>query len=1239
MRWEHKEKRSRERGVAVVVVLAMVGLMTVLAVGMMGHVDYVRETAVGTAEADGAVMLADSAVQVAVAQLRAGTEAVRDDGGAAPWTSQPGQLTVWRMDGRVVRRVKLYSDARMVETGEGGEERGGLERWAEVPGRYVDLNAPVVERDGRRRFPIVDPTAAVAGDGGEAVEGFGVDARRAVEGTVVAERGGALPMPVQWIYQLEDGTLGTLDESGRLVTAGPGKPGKGNRITGRFAFWCDDETCKVNAATAGEGVFWDTPRADTAQERALAMRQPLRWEYHRQPGHPAAVCLSSVLAPGRRFDAEGFGAEPRRSGGVMGSMRAADFLGLLQLGRQESGYEWAGTSVGGTAVPEVFGVGKRAMRLGRLGEVEELVWEAGGDGGDGGREVAGWFRGREDRREMVREREFFLTTRSAAPETTLGGLPRVALWPIHTSTAERGGMMGGPVERSTAYDAAVAAASRVGTRVYCVQRSRPGDGEFDLRTAAGGANAALLDYLRGLTGRAVPGFYREDEGMRTFAEKYGSGAGSDREGILLGMLDYVRAANFSDGQLAADSQFPVLCPGNAHEGFGQVSPLGGGAGEVRGMGRMLTISEVALWMVCRAEVGADGRVRGVPSAANRGALRRPGQREVEVGMLLEAFVPSQGWADYRPYVSVGLSGGGVETRPEEGGAWPVMYLNGMALVPTLARPLAQSPADPPVEWVSWGGYAGVRCLSQRVIQFRPVVVEPGEGGGLAGLEFSGTQLAENAGRRFKLAVYDHPGSAGSGAAGRGDLVQVIGLEFPAIGGAEGGVVKVPTLPEGAGAAGMTERVLAATRRGVPLIREGDVVQSLVVQHGDYRMVAVRSRIDSASGAVRVFEPHPQWGRVAQAHSLREPGVRGDAECAGEVRGYIAGLCVASEAAPDWDGETGEGPEESGDFDNGMGAAPDGPYSNRPDDGHLAALVSGGVPYFSVGAAGMSVPPVSASVFSALRQIPSAVMFGSLPARPASGVPWRTLLFRPQEGHPGGEGLPDWLLLDNFWQPVVEPQPWSHDLETEGRVNLNQGLEPFRWIKRRTALHAVMKPETMMAIPDGAAMTYKNGGRAGDRFRHYVDVEATLALWDRERGGRPFLAAAEICGMPLVPEGYAGELSRAGLEAWWRQHRLTGDNSRERPYGRLLPHFTTRSNVYRVHFVAETIRGSGGEGFDAERDRVTAQRRGSCRVWRVLDASDPGLPDFAGAGGAGATLSGSYRWSTGDWREVRGGAGR
>ncbi len=1212
---------------AVLMVLAMVTLMTVVVVGMMGHADYVRERAVGTVEADGAVMLADSAVQVAVAQLRAGTEAVRDDGGAAPWTSQPGQLTVWRMDGGVARRLKLYSDARMVETGEGEEAHGGLERWAEVPGRYVDLNEPVVAADGRRWFPIVDPGAAV---GREAVEGFGVDARRAVEGTVVAERGGALPMPVQWIYQLEDGTLGTLDESGRFVTEGPGRPGKGNRITGRFAFWCDDETCKVNAATSGEGVFWDTPRADTAQERALAMRQPLRWEYHRQPGHPAAVCLSSVLAPGRRFDAEGFGAEARRVGGVMGSMRAADFLGLLQLGRQESGYEWAGTSVGGTSVPEVFGAERRAKRMGRLGDVAELVWEAGrdgGDGGDGGREVAGWFRGREDRREMVGQREFFLTTRSAAPETTLGGLPRVALWPIHTSTAERGGMMGGPVERSTAYDAAVAAASRVGPRVYCVQRARPGDGDFDLRAAAGGGNAALLEYLRGLTGRAVPGFYREGEGMGTFAEKYGSGEGSDREGILLGMLDYVRAANFSDGQLAADSQFPVLCPGNAHEGFGQVTPLGGGAGVVRGMGRMLTISEVALWMVCRAEVGGDGRVRGVPSAANRGALRKPGQREVEVGMLLEAFVPSQGWADYRPYVSVGLSGGGPETMPWEGGVWPAMYLNGVALVPTVARPQAQSPADPPAEWVSWGGYAGVRCLSQRVIQFRPVVVDPGEG-----LEFSGTQLAENAGRRFKLAVYDHPGSAGSGAAGRGDLVQVIGLEFPAI---SGGLVKVPAWREGAG--GLTERVLAATRRGEPLIREGDVVQSLVVRHGDYRMVAVQSRIDSGAGAVRVFEPHPRWGREAQAHSLREPRLRGEAE--GEVRGYIGGLGVARAAAPDWDGESGEGPEWSGDFDNGMGAAPDGPYSNRPDDGHLAALVAGGVPYFSVGAAGMNVPPVSASVFSALRQIPSAVMFGSLPSRPASGVPWRTLLFRPQEGHPGGEGLPDWLLLDNFWQPVVEPQPWSHDLETEGRVNLNQGLVPFSWIKRRTALHAVMKPETLMAIPDGAAGTYKNGGRAGDRFRHYIDVEATLAVWDRERGGRAFLAAAEICGMPLVPEGYGGELSRAGLEAWWRRHRLTGDNSRERPYARLVPHFTTRSNVYRVHFVAETIRGSGGEGFDAERDRVTAQRRGSCRVWRVLDASDPRLPDFAIGGGGGTTLSGSYRWSTGDWREVRVGAGR
>ena len=1219
-----------------VIVLSCVALLSLLALGMMGSASFVRSSATATAEADAAQLLADTAVQVALAQLRTGTESDGSHGAAAPWTSQPGQITIHKLNGAPDHRVRLYSAPEMITRGDAADPDPPA--WTAMKGQYADINAPILHSGGGLAFPVADPRAAVAGPAGPPVEGFSIDLRRAPDGTGVAATEGSLPMPVHWIYQLEDGTCGTLDDSGAFVSGGQSRPGPANRITGRFAFWTDDESCKVNVNTASEGVFWDTPRADTEQERALAAFQPLGWEYHRQPGHPSAVCLSSVLAPGRRFHPQGFPGSEAARAGKLTAMRSADFLWLLQLGRQAAGFSWEGTSVGGTAAAGFFSPQlSPGLPLPRSGDIHDLTWDAS-PADEGSRAVASWFRGRDDRRAALAGRQFFLTTRNAAPETTLADTPRIALWPIHATVADGTAVPAGPLQRSTAYDHAVAAAARVGSRTYCVQRTRPGDGFFDFQAAGGGANAALLGYLRGITERPVPGFYRPGEGMRTFADKYGSGPRSDREGMLLGMLDYLRAANFSDGQLAAESQFPVLCPANAHEGFGQVTPLQTappGADGLRGMGRMLTVSEVALFMICRAEVRPDGSIRGNPSSMNRSALTLPGQREIEVGLLLEAFVPSHGWADYRPYVSIALAGGEPQALPDSPGPWPDMYLNGMPLVPAVSRPHAQSPADPPAQWISWGGHAGFRCLSQRLIQFRPVVVGAAKDGGLAALDFSGTDLPGNIGRRFKLAVYDHPGSAASGTSGRGDLVQLIGLEFPPIRSS----IRLPELPQIIGSAGLTERVLAATRRAQPLLQPGDVVQSLVPHHGDYRVVAMRSHHDTGEARPLLFRPHPDWGRRAQAHSLCEPSLHSaEGTASGRTGGYFPDLPVPADSAADWCGVPGSGPQVTGDFDNGVAGAPDGPYSNRPDDGHLQPLAGGGVPYFSVAAAGMAVPPVSAAVFSAHRQIPSAVMFGSLPVRPASGTPWQTLLFRPQPGHPGAAQLPDYLLADNFWQPVVEPHPVSLHLETEGRVNLNHEIVPFGWITRRTALHAVFKPETIMAIPDHAAATYKNGRSPEDRFRHFIDTEATLRLWETMRGRKPFLTAAEICSLPLVPEGYSGELSSEALAAWWQRHRLTGDNSRERPYARLLPHFTARSNVFRVHFIAESIKGSGHHTYHPERDRITSQRRGSCRIQRQLDTCDPSIPDFAGSGAASASLRHHYRWQIGDWRMVRGFAG-
>ena len=99
-----------------------------------------------------------------------------------------------------------------------------------------------------------------------------------------------LPMPVEWLYVLEDGTLGVLDEGNRFVANGGGgsRASEENRIVGRVAYWTDDEGCKVNVNTASEGIPWDTPRCVSRKDVAYGEKQPVRNEVQRWPGHPAS---------------------------------------------------------------------------------------------------------------------------------------------------------------------------------------------------------------------------------------------------------------------------------------------------------------------------------------------------------------------------------------------------------------------------------------------------------------------------------------------------------------------------------------------------------------------------------------------------------------------------------------------------------------------------------------------------------------------------------------------------------------------------------------------------------------------------------------------------------------------------------------------------------------------------------------------------------------------------------------
>ncbi|MEI9997671.1 MAG: hypothetical protein WDO13_00085 [Verrucomicrobiota bacterium] len=138
--------------------------------------------------------------------------------------------------------------------------------WAAEPALYTDLNASATAGDGATVYPIFDPAET------NSVQGVSIDGGHGAE------------MPVAWLYQLQDGTLGPASN------ATPANP-----IVARIAFWTDDDTCKVNINTAGAAAPWNEPRANSADDIAWAASQPALGEFAAYPGHPATTSLRVVL--------------------------------------------------------------------------------------------------------------------------------------------------------------------------------------------------------------------------------------------------------------------------------------------------------------------------------------------------------------------------------------------------------------------------------------------------------------------------------------------------------------------------------------------------------------------------------------------------------------------------------------------------------------------------------------------------------------------------------------------------------------------------------------------------------------------------------------------------------------------------------------------------------------------------------------------------------------------------------
>ena len=297
-------------------------------------------------------------------------------------------------------------------------------------------------------------------------------------------------------------------------------------------------------------------------------------------------------------------------------------------------------------------------------------------------------------------------------------------------------------------------------------------------------------------------------------------------------------------------------------------------------------------------------------------------------------------------------------------------------------------------------------------------------------------------------------------------------------------------------------------------RGQDTLFTMVPKHGDLRLIAAKETVQNNDWAEHprantlntVAQPSGYTASFKQfvAHNLSRFSSNTDA---GYDRGTTANRLVPNAAyngarIPDVPSvaEAINACAKYGDFDNGGYASGmrDGAYINKPDEGDAAISFHYYGPgndqtvrlanaYIATWDYGWLFSDPGESFMTPNRMMPSPGMFGSLPTGVKEGVPWKTLLFRPQTrptlatpklvAHPGaaswqgGQDPADHYIMDLFWMPVVEPYAVSEPFSTAGKVNINYQIVPFNHIRRATGVHAVLKGEMLKAVPVADAPNY------------------------------------------------------------------------------------------------------------------------------------------------------------------------
>lgn len=1214
----HRPARS---GFALVLVLGLLTLLSVLVVGFMMRATTEHALASGYKASASTRLMADLATSLVQGQINLATT----QGSNIAWTSQPGLVRTFDSSGNPQRIFKLYSAPDMILGADGGVSASTVKNnlaadlptssWTQNKALWTDLNAPVASITGVNSYPIIDTGKGPGATPQITPLGF------SYTGAPAPSTNQPLPMPVKWLYVLRDGTLVSPTPGGTSSVNVTGDT-PANPITGRIAFWTDDETCKVNLNTAADGTFWDTPHGATITDQNFASYQPAQREYQRYPGHPAMTALSAILTKpstmsDQQWSEQLYKIVPRVVGGSASSQE--------------------GTALATSALtPDVD-------RL--YASLDELIFDPA--------------RGNSFKfnKSQIEQAKFFLTTHSRAPEVTLSNLPRIACWPL----AKLNGAAY-DTARTTAYDRLIGMCSTVNGQPYFFQRDRSGNGTTDISLSR---NTQLYSYLQYLTSTAIPGYGGD------FKTKYGN----DRDQILTEIFDYIRCTNLYDGNLTPGNQFTAgYGTGFPATGHGQVVPtqFAPSGNSTLGFGRFYTISELGIGFICNAVADdpttpADESSESNDPSTNKvlgGTPLAAGEKYIQAIIVYEFFSPMHGWASIVPDMQVQITGidpfsvavtsAGVTTTYPLGfpGTTDVntadynsisgLNMNGgrpwggnpgwsFTLLKKSAPARGNIPADPTNASYPKYPFIGI-----------PIKIKAPALGGT--MTFNGGPVTVTI-------------KTGSTSTAPGTTVQTLHITLPS------GTFPIPNLVTvGSGTTGGTPRATTkqewwtfaraeATTKGrlynvgqvsyngtVSQIGAGaffnaafDVVRTVLPRHGDYRIVAGQADVPS-----NLFVKHPAYDDLnKQVASNLSNSNNPPAEQGSDVSGkYFSTLSYTGVDIPS-NAALVDRPESTGDVDNSLPGCVDGAFVNKPDEGNIFRNTPADIPYFSNTE---SQTDPGSTFFSPSRMMPSPGMFGSLPTGVKAGKPWQTLLFRPQVTHPGAASPKDYLLLDLFWMPVVEPYAISDRFSTAGKINLNYQIIPFTYITRNSALQALLKSEKVGVVKNSDYATFKWNVKTAlppgtvAESRYPIDNDQTLTQFQTKfTNGEVFKSAAEICDIHIVPKMTPAVTAASMASTFWAGAIATGENLRERIYTTLYPRLTTKSNTYTIHYRTQSLKkvpGSNAGVWTEGKDVITGEYRGSTTIERFIDPNSTAIPDYAASPTSipsRKTLDQFYKW--------------